>query len=118
MKRMDLKDFSEDSYMGLVEFRELFRMAKLEQVPGFDLWKTNECLKNPTEKQRKQMSEFTARALEGDYDAVFLSEIKRGVEGDESSFEFISELVPSCRYGKIAEKYTENERTVCHTGGC
>ena len=115
MKRMDLKDFSEDSYMGLVEFRELFRMGKLEQVPDFDLWKTNESLKNPTEKQRKQISEFTARALEGDYDAVFLSEIKRGVEGDQSSFEFTSELVPSCRYGKIAEKNLLRMREVFAT---
>ncbi len=62
-------------------------------------------MKNPNEKQRKQISEFTAAALEGNYDAVYLSEIKRGVEGDPLSREFTSDLIHSCRYGKIDDKH-------------
>ena len=42
MKRTDRKDFGEDSYIGLADFRALFRMPKLEQVPHFDLWNINE----------------------------------------------------------------------------
>ena len=82
MKRSDRKDFGEDSYIGLADFRALFRMPKLEQVPLFDLWNINELEKNPTERQRKQVAEFTFAALQGDYEAVFLDEIKRGIEED------------------------------------
>ena len=104
MKRSDLKDLNEDSIAGLVDFRSLFRMPKLENIPNFDEFKAIESLKLPNEKQRKLISEFTAAALEGDYYAVYLTEVKRAIEGDELSHEFISELVPSCRYGNIKEK--------------
>ena len=104
MKKSNLKDFSEPSYIGLAGFRKLFRMPKLEQIPNFEAWKSNESIKKPSELQRKQVSEFTAAALCGDFDAVFLSEIKRRVDGDPLSHEFIAELVPSCRYGKITER--------------
>ena len=60
--------------------------------------------KNTTEIQRKHVAEFTFAALQGDYEAVFLDEIKRGIEGDQLSYEFISELIPSCRYGKATER--------------
>ena len=103
MKRTDRNDFSEDSYIGLAEFRALFRMPKLEQIPYYDLWNINELDKKPNETQRKQIAEFTASALEGDYEAVFLTEIKRGIEGDQLSYEFISELISSCRYGKATD---------------
>ena len=46
MKRTDRKDFGEDSYIGLADFRALFRMPKLEQVPNFDTWNFNELAKN------------------------------------------------------------------------
>ena len=76
LKRNNFQEFSEDSYIGLAEFRHLFRMPNLEQVPNFDLFKRNEACKNPTETQRKQMAQFTLDALIGDYMAVYLSEIK------------------------------------------
>ena len=36
LKRNNFKDFSQDSYIGLVEFRHLFRMPNLEQLPNFN----------------------------------------------------------------------------------
>ena len=63
-------------------------MPKLEQVKGFSEWNMNELCKNPTENQRKEIGTFTERALEGDYEAVYLMDIKRGIEGDALSHEF------------------------------
>ena len=80
-------------------------MPKLEQVPGFNSWNKNEIEKNPKEFQRRQIAEFTAKAFDGDYQAVYLTEIKRGIQGEDLSHEFTSELIPSCRYGKITEKH-------------
>ena len=79
-------------------------MPKFEQIPNFEAWKSIESIKNPSELQRKLVSEFTASALCGDFEAVFLSEVKRRVDGDPLSHEFITELVPSCRYGKITNR--------------
>ena len=73
LKRTTLKDFSEDSYIGLVEFRSLFRMPKLEKLPNFNLFKRIESLKDTNELQRKQVAEFTASSFDGDYDAVYLT---------------------------------------------
>ena len=47
IKRLDKKDFTEDSLYGLTEFRAIFRMPKLQQVSGFDDWNKNEMCKNP-----------------------------------------------------------------------
>ena len=80
-------------------------MPNLEQVPNFDLFKRNEACKNPTETQRKQMAQFTLDALIGDYMAVYLSEIKRTIIGDQLSYEFVSELIPSLRYGKPMDRH-------------
>ena len=55
-----MKDFAEDSYVGLTEFRNLFRLPKLEELPNYNIWKHNVSLKNPNERQRKQISEFIA----------------------------------------------------------
>ena len=62
-------------------------------------------MQNPTETQRKQMAQFTLDALIGDYMAVYLSEIKRTIIGDQLSFEFVSELIPSLRYGKPIDRH-------------
>ena len=105
LKRNNFQEFSEDSYIGLAEFRHLFRMPNLEQVPNFALFKRNEACKNPTETQRKQMAQFTLDALIGDYMAVYLSEIKRTIIGDQLSYEFVSELIPSLRYGKPMDRH-------------
>ena len=102
LKRTTLKDFSEDSYIGLVEFRSLFRMPKLEKLPNFNLFKRIESLKDTNELQRKQVAEFTASSFDGDYDAVYLTEIKRNA-GDEISYEYVSELLPCLRYGNMSD---------------
>ena len=115
MKNKSLSECSEDSIVGLSDFRSLFRMPRLEQLPNFGEFKKNTSVKNPNELQRKQISEFTYRALYGDYDAVFLHEIKRGVVGDPLSYEFITELIPSCRFGKITERKLMRMRDVFAT---
>ena len=74
-------------------------MPKLENVPNFEVWKYNHSLKNPNELQRKQISEFTEAALYGNYNAVYLTEIERGMENNLLSHEFVTEIIPSCRYG-------------------
>ena len=60
--------------------------------------------KSPTETQRKKIAEFTLRAFEGDYNAVYLTDINRKIRGDPLSAEFTSKLIPSCRYGKVTER--------------
>ena len=68
-------------------------MPKLEKLPNFNLFKRIESLKDTNEHQRKQVAEFTASSFDGDYDAVYLTEIKRNA-GDEISYEYVSELLP------------------------
>jgi len=46
LKQRTLKDISKDSYIGLVEFRSLFRLPKLEKLPNFGLFKRIESLKD------------------------------------------------------------------------
>ena len=89
LTRANGTDLSEDSIFGLTEFRKLFGMKNLEKVPGYSLWRRNVSGKTKTEAQRKQIAEFTLRALEGDYDTVYLTEINRRWEGDELSSELI-----------------------------
>ena len=105
LTRCNGKDFTEDSYIGLAEFRHLFRLPKLEKLPYYNRYKRLEALKDPNELQRKQIAEFIASAFDGDYDAVYLSEVKRSNDGDPLSHEFITELLPCCRYGKATERH-------------
>ncbi len=102
-KRESGHDFTNESYLGLVEFRSLFRMSKLEQIPNYNVWHKNATIKNPSESQRKQNAEFTAAAMEGDYEAVYLTEVKRSITGDRESYKMITELIPKCRFGKLTE---------------
>ena len=104
MKRTDRKDFGKDYYIGLPDLRALFRMPKLEQALLFGLWTINEFEKIPTERQRKQVAGSTFAALKGDYEAVFLDKMQRGIKGNQLSYKCISEPIPSCRYGKATEK--------------
>ena len=80
-------------------------MPNLEQLPNFNLFKINDACKNPTEMQRKQIAQFTLGAFLEDYKAVYLSEIKWTNIGDPLSYEFVSELIPSLRYGKPDDRY-------------
>ena len=77
-------------------------MPKLEKLPNFNLFKRIESLKDTNELQRKQVAEFTASSFDGDYDAVYLTEIKRNA-GDEISYEYVSELLPCLRYGNMSD---------------
>ena len=87
-----------------------------EKLPGYSLWRRNVSGKTKTEAQRKQIAEFTLRALEGEYDTVYLTEINRRLEGDELSSEFTSELIPDGRYGKISMKtYLRTKEVFCNS---
>ena len=104
LKRRDDKNFNDNSYYGLNEFRAAFGMEKVPDIPNYNIYKANENLKNPSQYQRKQISEFLMRAMEGKYDAVYLTEVKRTIDGDEQSDFLIKTLIPRCRYGKTTER--------------
>jgi len=98
------KSYDDQSIFGLADFRTLFRMDKLEDVPNYSAWKSIETLKAPTEAQRKAVAEFTLQAyLRGDYDAVYLTDILRTVAGDPDSEKMVKHLIPNARYGKSTE---------------
>jgi len=95
------RSYDDQSIFGLADFRTLFRMHKLENVPGYSAWKSIETLRTPTEAQRKAIATFTLHAyIEGDYDAVYLTDILRSVAGDPDSERMVKHLIPSARYGK------------------
>ena len=79
-------------------------MPRLEEVRGYDGWKRNESRKVQNEVQRKEVAEFTLRAYEGDYDAVYLTEVNRSIKGDPLSEEFVTKIIPSYRYGQATER--------------
>ena len=79
-------------------------MPKLEHVRGYDVWKRSESQKSLNETQRKEIAEFTLSAFEGDYNAVYLTDINRQISGNPLSAKFTSKLIPSCRYGKVTER--------------
>ena len=98
------KSYDNESIFGLADFRTLFRMCKLEDVPNYSAWKSIETLNAPTEAQRKVIAEFTLQAyLLGDYDAVYLTDILRSVAGDADSERMVKHLIPNARYGKSTE---------------
>ena len=106
--KIEGKDFSKDSIFGLNEFREVFRMPKLEDIPNFDEWQQIEAsnCKVHTEAQRKVIAKFTLDAYiyNATYQAVYLTEILRSVSGDEISDRMVKHLIPNSRYGKTTEQ--------------
>ena len=76
-RRSDKKSYSDSSLLALTEFRAEFGMQNLSSIPGYSVFKQNELVRKPNELQRKQIEEFTNVALEGTYEAVYLTEIKR-----------------------------------------
>ena len=42
--------------------------------------------------------------MEGNYDAVYLTEVKRTIGGDHLSDDLIKNLIPRCRYGRTTEQ--------------
>ena len=103
-KRMDGKNFSDNSILGLTDFRDAFGMPKLSTIPNYVVYEKNRRTKHPTESQRKQISEFIACALQGTYDAVYLTEVRRNIVGDEQSDFFTKTILPRCRYGQTTER--------------
>ena len=98
----NLKDFSEEYSIELVEFRSLFRIPKLEKLPNFNHFKGMESSKDINELQRKQVAEFTATSFDGDYVKVYLTEVKRNA-GNEISYECVLELLSCLRYDNMSD---------------
>ena len=103
-KRTDNKDYNENSIFGLNEFRAAFGMPNLSDIPKYQLYKANEKFKHPSQLQRKQISEFLMHAMQGNYDAVYLTEVKRTIDGDKDSEYLIKTLIPRGRFGKTTDR--------------
>ena len=54
--------------------------------------------------QRRQISNFLLTALEGHYEAVYLDEVKRSVDGDQISYAYVNNIIPRGRYGKTTRE--------------
>ena len=108
MGKYEGKDFSTDSLFGLNEFREIFRMPKLEDVPNYNQWQEIEVSNSKvrTEAERKVIAKFTLDAYmyKAMYQAVYLTEILRSVAGDKASERMVRHLIPNSRYGKTTEQ--------------
>ena len=104
LTRLDGQKFHTNSYFGMDEIRTVFRMTKLENIPNYNVYRFIEKLRKPTETQRRQYAEFIATAMEGDYDAVYLTEVRRTIDGDELSDELVKNLIPRCRYGRTTKE--------------
>ena len=104
LKRTDNKDYNENSLFGLNEFRATFRMTNAPDISNYETYMQNLKYKHPSQHQRQQISEFLMRALQGDYAAVYLTEIKRAIDGDDDSYFLMNTVIPHCRYGKTTER--------------
>ncbi|KAF0294360.1 hypothetical protein FJT64_015654 [Amphibalanus amphitrite] len=81
----DGKDCCEASRLGMLAFREVFRMPALETVDGFAAW-SHAATREPhtlNDDERRAVARFRAAALDGDYETVYLNEVRRTVENDE-----------------------------------
>ena len=59
--------------------------------------------KKPTSAQRKQIAQFIDSAYEGNYDVVYLTEIKRTTEDDDLCLEH-NQIQDRCRFGKPSQR--------------
>ena len=96
--------FSKESYQGLMEFRNLFDMPHLENIPNYNAWQINSKAKKPTEAERKQIAQFTLDALQGNYLAVYLDDVRRTIANDQQSEDMVKHLIPRSKFGKTTER--------------
>ena len=102
----DGKDCCAASILGMVAFRELFRMPALDTLAGFDVW-TKTAGKKPlqlTDDERAQVAQFRLAAFDGDYQTVYLNVVRRTVDNDEVAAEFTKTVIPSFRYGGASRR--------------
>ncbi|KAF0293570.1 hypothetical protein FJT64_008674 [Amphibalanus amphitrite] len=98
----DGKDCCEASRLGMLAFREVFRMPALETVDGFAAW-SHAASREPntlSDAERRAVARFRAAALDGDYETVYLNEVRRTVQNDELADHFTKVIIPSFRYGR------------------
>ena len=84
--------------------RHTFGMKRLEHIPKYNEYKKYERQRKTNEAQRREVAEFTLAAMEGNYDAVYLTEVKRTIDGDAQSDNFVKNLIPRCRYGRTTQQ--------------
>ena len=104
LTRMDSKPFHEHSIFGIHEMRQTFRMKRLENIPKYNEYRKYEKQRKTNEAERRAIAEFTLAAMEGDYDAVYLTDVRRTIDGDAESDNFVKNLIPRCRYGRTTEQ--------------
>ena len=99
-RRTDNRNYSESSLQAINDFRGAFRMPKLSDVPGFNLFKKNELDKKPSLAQRMQMSQFTFKAyITMKCDVIYLTDVKRTFADDELC-QIHQEIMERTRFGK------------------
>ena len=103
-KTDDGRDCCQDSLLGRVEFRELFRMPAVETVECFDAWRgtVGKPRHELTDREREQVARFRAAAFDGDYQTVYLNEVHRVVQDDQNAAHFTNVIIPSFRYGRAS----------------
>merc|ERR1711989_264359 len=103
-RRTDNKNYSESSLQAINDFRDAFRMPKLSDVPGFNLFTKNELDKKPSLAQRIQMSQFTFKAyIAMKCDVIYLTDVKRTFADDELCQRH-QEIMERTRFGKWNEQ--------------
>ena len=113
----DGKECSEASILGMAAFRELFRMPALDTLPGYETWRTS-LGKNPadlSDSVRAEVARFRASAYDGDFETVYLNEVRRTVENDEVATQFTGDVLPSMRYGKATPEKIQWLKDNCAT---
>ena len=113
----DGKECSEASILGMAAFRELFRMPALDTLPGYETWRSS-LGKNPadlSDSVRAEVARFRASAYDGDFETVYLNEVRRTVENDEFATQFTGDVLPSMRYGKATPEKIQWLRDNCAT---
>ena len=101
-KTDDGKDCCEASLLGMLAFREVFRMPAIETVDGFAAWRrlADRQPHELTDTERLEVARFRAAALVGDYETVYLNEVRRTVENDALADHLTRVVIPSFRYGR------------------
>ena len=92
-------------------------MPALDTLPGYETWRSS-LGKNPadlSDSVRAEVARFRASAYDGDFETVYLNEVRRTVENDEVATQFTRDVLPSMRYGKATpEKNSVAQRQLCH----
>lgn len=89
-KTKDGKDFRQNSYFGLQAFRDIFGLPRLHKLPKYNTYVHYERVRKTTEDQRREIAEFTLEAMQGEYDAVYLTDVKRTIDGNTECDQFVT----------------------------